>query len=56
MIVYFLILLDWLVIAWSVYLLSLMTEALLWGLAIGLMVVIGLWALLAAFSPPTSRE
>ncbi len=48
---YFLLFLDWLVIAASIYLLSLMSHALLWGFAVGMMVIIGLFALGQAFRP-----
>ena len=48
---YFLLFLDWLVIAASIYLLSLMSHALLWGFTVGMMVIIGLFALGQAFRP-----
>ena len=48
---YFLLFLDWLVIAASIYLLSLMSHALLWGFAVGMMVIIGLFAFGQAFRP-----
>lgn len=43
------------VIAVSMYLLALITQALLWGFGIGLLVVIGLGALLQVF-PVSSRK
>ena len=49
---YILLFLNWLVIASSIYLLSLMSHALLWGFAVGMMVMIGFYALGQAFSPP----
>ena len=55
MLTYFLLFLDWLVIAASIYLLSLMSHALLWGFAVGMMVIIGLFALGQAFRA-TSRQ
>ena len=55
MLTYFLLFLDWLVIAVSIYLLSLMSHALLWGFAVGMMVIIGLFALGQAFRA-TSRQ
>ena len=52
---YFLLFLNWLVIATSIYLLSLMSQALLWGFAVGMMVMVGFYALGQAFSPPVRQ-
>lgn len=52
---YFLLFLNWLVIATSIYLLSLMSHALLWGFAVGMMVMVGFYALGQAFSPPVRQ-
>ncbi|MEC7212780.1 MAG: hypothetical protein VXW26_00100 [SAR324 cluster bacterium] len=52
---YFLLFLNWLVIATSIYLLSLMSHALLWGFAVGTMVMVGFYALGQAFSPPVRQ-
>ncbi len=51
----FLLFLNLLVIATSIYLLSLMSHALLWGFAVGMMVMIGFYALGQAFSPPVRQ-
>ncbi|MEC7212926.1 MAG: hypothetical protein VXW26_00835 [SAR324 cluster bacterium] len=42
-------------IASSIYLLSLMSHALLWGFAVGMMVMVGFYALGQAFSPPVRQ-
>ncbi len=52
---YFLLFLNWLVIATSIYLLSLISHALLWGFAVGMMVMVGFYALGQAFSPPVRQ-
>ncbi|MEC8223719.1 MAG: hypothetical protein VX020_07610 [SAR324 cluster bacterium] len=52
---YFLLFLNWLVIASSIYLLSLMSHALLWGFAVGMMVMVGFYALGQAFSSPVRQ-
>jgi len=49
---YFLLFLNWLVIASSIYLLSLISHALLWGFAVGMMVMVGFYALGQAFKSP----
>ena len=53
---YFLLFLNWLVIFSSIYLLSLMSHALLWGFAVGMMVMVGFYALGQAFSPPVRQD
>ena len=51
MLTYFLLFLDWLIIAISIYLLSLMSHALLWGFAVGILTILGLFSLIQAFKP-----
>ncbi len=53
---YILLFMNWLVIATSIYLLSLISHALLWGFAVGMTVMVGLYALVQAFSPPVRQE
>ena len=52
---YFFLFLNWLVIATSIYLLSLICNALLWGFAVGMTVMVGFYALGQAFSPPVRQ-
>ncbi len=52
---YILLFLNWLVIATSIYLLSLISHALLWGFAVGMTVMVGFYALGQAFSPPVRQ-
>ena len=52
---YFLLFLNWLVIAASIYLLSLMSHALLWGFSVGMMVMVGFYALGQAFKSPVRQ-
>ena len=52
---YILLFLNWLVIATSIYLLSLITHALLWGFAVGMTVMVGFYALGKVFSPPARQ-
>ena len=52
---YFLLFLNWLVIATSIYLLSLMSHALLWGFSVGIMVMVGFYALGQAFKSPVRQ-
>ena len=54
--IFFLFFLDWLVIAVSMYLLALITQALLWGFGIGLLVIIGLGTLLQVFPVSTRKR
>jgi hypothetical protein len=51
---YILLFLDWLVIAIAIYLLSLMSHALLWGFTVGIMTILGLFSLMKAFKPSKS--
>ena len=48
---FILLFLNWVVIATSIYLLSLISHALLWGFAVGMTVMVGFYALGQAFSP-----
>ena len=52
---YILMFLNWLVIATSIYLLSLISHALLWGFAVGMTVMVGFHAMGQAFSPPVRQ-
>ncbi len=52
---YFLVFLNWLVISASIYLLSLISHALIWGFAVGMTVMVGFYGLGQAFSPPVRQ-